>query len=489
LVNLPSPPQVALRIIELGKDPEIDMGKIAKALSLDSALATKILRMANSPLYVQRRKSENLRQALLILGLNATMTLALSFSLVKNLRTAKPNGIDHPLYWRRALLAATSARALADAMHHPLAEEIFLAALLQDVGILALDQAVPDLYQLSAAAQRDHAALAELERARLKTDHAEVGGWLLRLWNLPDRLLLAISRSHRLDPTPTTDTNVVFERCVALSGPVAELFLQSAAEHQFAATALQIERSLGLDKMAFGQVLATVGAMIPETEALFEIDALASEHPDLIIERARDVLLLRSLNALRELSDVRDIAGSNGSRTLELEEETRRDPLTGVYKRAYFDHILQREFDKAAAHPGSLSLLVADLDNLAAINDCFGQPAGDRILQATARLLRTQCRDADCIARLGGQDFAVLMPTTDAATARGICDQIVSAFEDAEHLVGSENARVTISIGCASLGSGTKFATAGEFLKAAIRALQQAKAQGRSRTAQLATVG
>jgi len=78
-----------------------------------------------------------------VLGLNATLTLALSFSLVKCLRGAKSNGINHPLYWRRALLAATSARALADAMHHPCPEEIFLAALLQDVGILALDQAMP----------------------------------------------------------------------------------------------------------------------------------------------------------------------------------------------------------------------------------------------------------------------------------------------------------------------------------------------------------
>src|SRR5579859_8291759 len=138
LVNFPSPPGVATHIIELARDPEIEMGKVAKALSMDSALSTKVLRIANSPLYAQRRKSENLRQALVVLGLNATLTLALSFSLVKSLRGAKPNGLNFKLYWRRALLAATSARALGDAMHQSLAEEIFLAALLQDVGMLAL---------------------------------------------------------------------------------------------------------------------------------------------------------------------------------------------------------------------------------------------------------------------------------------------------------------------------------------------------------------
>ena len=74
-VNFPSPPGVASHIIEIAQDPEIEMGKVAKAVSLDSALTTKILRIANSPLYAQRRKSENLRQALVVLGLNATLTL------------------------------------------------------------------------------------------------------------------------------------------------------------------------------------------------------------------------------------------------------------------------------------------------------------------------------------------------------------------------------------------------------------------------------
>src|SRR5580692_5708742 len=167
LVNFPSPPGVATHIIELAQDPDIEMGKVAKALSMDSALSSKVLRIANSPLYAQRRKSENLRQALVVLGLNATLTLALSFSLVKSLRARKSNGMSYPFYWRRALVSATAARALADAMRQSLAEEIFLAALLQDVGMLALDQALPDLYQGSEALQQDHAALAELETKRL----------------------------------------------------------------------------------------------------------------------------------------------------------------------------------------------------------------------------------------------------------------------------------------------------------------------------------
>lgn len=482
LVNFPSPPGVATHIIELARDPEIEMGKVAKALSMDSALSSKVLRIANSPLYAQRRKSENLRQALVVLGLNATLTLALSFSLVKSLRAGKSNGLDHPWYWRRALVAATAARALADALRQPMAEEIFLAALLQDVGMLALERAVPDLYRHTDALQRDHAALAEHEKKRLQVDHASVGGWLMKKWNLPPRLYCAIEHSHRMDLHATSDPAQIFERCVALSGPVADLFLRDPPDRQFAETALSAERGLAMDKMAFGQVLGTIGSMLPETEAIFETDLLSSQHPELILEQAREVLMLRNLVALREINTLRAVAELSTSRTLELEEETRRDAMTGVYNRAYLDQVLVREFEHSTRHKWPLSVAFADLDNFKSINDRYGHQAGDRILQATARILRSNTRETDVIARYGGEEFFVVLPATDAQTARGICERIVAAFRNTGHVIGAEQARVTISIGCATHGPGMAFPNVADLVKAADQALYTAKVRGRNRS-------
>jgi diguanylate cyclase (GGDEF)-like protein len=459
LVSFPSPPGVASHIIELARDPEIEMGKVAKVLSLDSALSSKVLRIANSPLYAQRRKSENLRQALVVLGLNATLTLALSFSLVKTLRAGKANGIDYPLYWRRALVAATAARALADALRQPMAEEIFLAALLQDVGILALDQALPD---------------------RLNADHAEIGAWLMESWNLPPRLYRAIKHSHRVDLSVTGDAALTFQRCVAQSGPIADLFLREPQQRPFAEVGLAVERSLGLDKVAFGQVLATIGSVLPETEALFEMDLLAQQHPELILEQAREALMLRNLIALKEINTLRAVAESSTSRTLELEEETRRDAMTGVYNRAYLDQVLAREFDHSTRHKWPLSLAFADLDDFKSINDRFGHQAGDRILQATARILRGNTRETDLIARYGGEEFVVVLPATDADTAHGICERIVAAFQSTGHPIGSEHARVTISIGCATHGADVSFPNVTEFVRAADQALYTAKLRGRN---------
>jgi diguanylate cyclase (GGDEF)-like protein len=482
LVNFPSPPGVATHIIELARDPEIEMGKVAKALSMDSALASKVLRIANSPLYAQRRKSENLRQALVVLGLNATLTLALSFSLVKSLRDGKGNGVDHPLYWRRALVAATCARALADALRQPLAEEIFLAGLLQDVGMLALDQAVSDLYLNTGALQHDHTALAAHEKKRLNLDHAAVGGWLMKNWNLPARLCGAIEHSHPVDQHATSDPTQIFERCVALSGPIADLFLSDPQNRPFAETGLLVERSLGMDKMTFGQVLGTIGSMIPETEAIFETDLLFEQHPDLILEQARDALMLRNLVALREINTLRAVAEISSSRTAELEEETRRDAMTGVYNRAYLDQVLAREFDHSTRHNWPLSVAFADLDHFKGINDRYGHQAGDRILQATARILRSNTRETDLIARYGGEEFVVVLPATDAETAHAVCERIVRAFQSTGHTIGSEHAKVTVSIGCATHGGPMVFPNVVEFVKAADQALYTAKLRGRNRT-------
>ena len=181
--------------------------------------------------------------------------------------------------------------------------------------------------------------------------------------------------------------------------------------------------------MAFGQVLGTIGAMIPETEAIFETDLLAKQHPELILEQAREVLMLRSLHALREINTLRAVAESSNSRALELEEETRRDALTGVYNRAYLDQVLAREFENSTRHKWPLSVAFADLDNFKSINDRFGHQAGDRILQATARILRGNTRETDLIARYGGEEFVVVLPATDANTARSVCERIVAAFQ------------------------------------------------------------
>jgi len=210
---------------------------------------------------------------------------------------------------------------------------------------------------------------------------------------------------------------------------------------------------------------------------------LARQHPDLILEQASEVLMLRSLHALREINTLRATAtGVSATPSLELEEETRRDPLTGVYNQNYLDQFLAREFDNSTRHKWPLSVAYVDLDNFTHLNDSFGHQAGDRVLQATARILRGNTRETDLIARHGGAQFVVVLPATDAETAHSICERIVMAFRNTGHVVGSHHAKVTVSVGCATHGGPIQFNHYHDFVEAADQALYTAKSRGRNRS-------
>jgi diguanylate cyclase (GGDEF)-like protein len=480
-VNFPSPPGIATTIIEVAQDPNIEMSRVAQIVGMDPALTTKILRIANSPLYAQRRRSENLRQALVVLGLNATLTLALSFSLVKVLRGGKPNGINYPYYWRRAVLGAIASRALGEAVGQTLLEELFLAGLLQDIGVLALDRSRPETYRGIGDIQKDHRELQAHERRVLGTDHAEVGAWLLKTWNLAPRLYNAVEQSHRAAMQRVIEPGEVFNRCLALSGPIADIFLLDTEHRPFVETAQAVERSLDLNKEGFGKVLATVGALLPETEKLFDTEVRGATDPDLIIEQAREILMVRNLQTLREASSLRSATDHLSTRALELEEETRRDALTGVYNRAYLDQFLSREFESASRHAWPLSIAFADLDGFKRINDTYGHQAGDRILQGAARILRGNSRESDVVVRYGGEDFLLVLPATDSDTVRAICERIVMAFQHTRHDIGGSSIGVTVSIGHATHSAEHRFESADAFLQAADQALYAAKLQGRNR--------
>ncbi|HLF09983.1 MAG TPA: HDOD domain-containing protein, partial [Gammaproteobacteria bacterium] len=339
--NLPSPPGVATKIIRLANDPEADMGRIAQVLALDPAITAKILRIANSPMYARQRKIENLRQALLVIGLNATISLALSFSLLKSWqRHEGSGGLDYPLYWRRALLSATASHVLARAIGVKDAEELFLACLIQDIGLMALDRTIPDLYAGLGGDQVHQASLIERERQRLGVDHATVSGWLLEKWQFPERTQQVVAASHEPERIPKQSPNGVFARCVALASMIAEVFLDNTGERAFLELAERANSYLAIDKEVFGELLAEVGQMIPDAENIFGTEILSLKDSEAIFDEARDALMLRNLRALQIVDDLKSSTESLEQRTRRLEESSKRDPLTNLYNRTYLDGFL-----------------------------------------------------------------------------------------------------------------------------------------------------
>ena len=97
------------------------------------------------------------------------------------------------------------------------------------------------------------------------------------------------------------------------------------------------ESLFDLNRPAVGELLSEVRTQIPETEALYQTDLVGGGHAEGILDNAREVLMVRNLQVLHEVSTLRETAQTLESRTHELEEQTRRDKLTGIFNRAHLD--------------------------------------------------------------------------------------------------------------------------------------------------------
>jgi len=166
----------------------------------------------------------------------------------------------------------------------------------------------------------------------------------------------------------------------------------------------------------------------------------------------------------------------------ELSVQSQTDALTGLANRRAFDQRLAEEVSRAARHYMPLALLMVDIDHFKAYNDHYGHPAGDACLRQVATVLR-ECagRPIDLVARLGGEEFAVLLPHQGSADAVQVAERCLRAIEAAAiaHAGSSVAPHVTVSIGVAQLIKPAQDGAA--LLAAADAALYLSKRQGRRR--------
>jgi diguanylate cyclase (GGDEF)-like protein len=481
-LNFPSPPAIAQQIITLARDPSIDISQVAAAISRDPALAAKLLRVANSALYSRQRKSANLRQALIVLGLQGATTLALGFSLVGTYAGLESNGVDYDRYWRRAILSASAARCFGALQSTSAVDDIFLAALLQDIAILGMDRAAPDFYR-DLPRNASHRQFSEHETARLGVDHAELGAWLLRYWKLPEPLCRAVAWSHAPLTADRSTQAGMTACCVALGSECVEILLAPAAATDFAALAEHASDWLGIDARAVAEVMGKIVAEIPEIERLFDTRLLEADAASVILDQARDLLILRNLQVLGEVGSLRATNLKLEPRTAVLKDEGQRDPLTGLYNRGYIDLMLRREFQVATSGNWPLSVVFVDLDHFEGINEAHGHEAGDSVLVTTAKAIASVARDTDCVARYGGTQFVIVLPGLASPGARIFCERLIARLRGTLHTIRGSVVTVTASVGLATHAPEKPFQRASHLINAAERSSCFAKKAGRDRLA------
>jgi len=215
--------------------------------------------------------------------------------------------------------------------------------------------------------------------------------------------------------------------------------------------------------------------------------AIESGGDDYLVKPVSFVVLNAKIRALQRLDAMhgkqlemsRDLAAANR----ELEKLSHQDGLTGIANRRYFDGYLSTELRRAAREHQPLSLILSDVDQFKAFNDCYGHQAGDDCLRRIAAALGSVGRrPADVAARYGGEEFAMVLPGTDLDGAVDVAQSVSRVIDSLAiaHARSTVSKSVTLSQGVVSL-TPEKESPPEDLIQRADQALYQAKQQGRNR--------
>tara|TARA_B110000238_G_C16076307_1_gene417311 strand:+ start:627 stop:1313 length:687 start_codon:yes stop_codon:yes gene_type:complete len=226
-------------------------------------------------------------------GWSGTLNIALGFAVVGSIRDALMSGLDYDYFWLRSLAAATSAHALGQMTSAKNAELLFLPGLLQDIGMLALDNAVKDTYSGLGKLQQDHVYIKHLERKKVNADHALVGEWLLNDWGVPKEVTELVGLSHTSNFNVDDENFLIHQKCVYLSGYLSDCLMVDEDRKLFEAVAFLMQKELNISMSDFISLLGHVATQFLEMARLF----------DLKVENCKQIQSVSELASLMLLSD------------------------------------------------------------------------------------------------------------------------------------------------------------------------------------------
>lgn len=217
----------------------------------------------------------------------------------------------------------------------------------------------------------------------------------------------------------------------------------------------------------------------PVMDTVLEFDSVRRDGSSLPVERSLSAFQVDGeyfvVGILRDVSERKRFLE-------ELTRLARTDAMTGLNNRAYFTELAELELERARRHSHPLSLVMFDADRFKLVNDTYGHDVGDQVLVALTGAVNAAMRRTDILGRLGGEEFAALLPETGREAARQVAEKMRRAVESATVTTDNEDVvDFTISLGIAEFSGDVTDLE--RLLKAADQALYQAKSDGRNRWA------
>lgn len=169
---------------------------------------------------------------------------------------------------------------------------------------------------------------------------------------------------------------------------------------------------------------------------------------------------------------------------VELREQSTRDPLTKTHNAGYMHQWLTQAFAYASRYRKPLTVMLIDIDHFKWVNDCYGHLTGDETLKNLARIVRNSVRDSDLVARYGGDEFLIALPSSASDAVSALANRILADLKESPIGTGDDAYVLTCSIGSATYPSDSPIETCHDLIMLADQAMYAAKRAGRGRLAQ-----
>ncbi len=488
--ELPTLPDIASRLIHITSKEETTLEEIGELVAQDIALSAKILKICNSSFYSFPQQIGSVKQAVLILGMNAVRSLVLSFSFL-SMEKKKKTTFNFTRFWERSLASAVGAQFILKHIKNANNDEIFACGLLQNLGELILAVTFPNRYEKVLQKLEKGGKQEEIEQEIFGATNAEIGAAVASHWGFPEILTLSIK--YHYTPKAYKGTDKQLQQTISavyLSDLLASiLFSQDNPQGFHKQFRLQASRLLKLKPEHIENILNNIHTLYAEAGEYFDLNVKNTRSVQEILQEANIKLSLINLdydqmNKQLVLAKIR-----LEKLTMELEEKNRIlanlaniDGLTGIYNHRYFQNSLEQEIERAARTKTSIALLLIDIDNFKKFNDTYGHQTGDFILTEFAKILERNLRKYDLLARYGGEEFVIFLPDTDSETGMLVGEKLRKAIDEYSFEDNGAEYHVTASFGLATgkPAEEDNFSK-NEFINQADTALYSAKEAGRNK--------
>ncbi len=263
--ELPTLSLVAQKVISLTKDPKSSAADLQKVIKADTALTAKVLKIVNSAYYGFPSSITSISQAIVILGFKTIRNLAMSVSILENVFK---NAKGYEDIWEHSVVTAITSQSVAENFKYINVEEAFIAGIIHDIGKIILSTYFPEtMNEVMAYSQENSITFYEAERKVMDTDHALIGGWLLRKWEFPQVLIDAVKYHHNLNRIKENE----LIRYVYLGDVVARLMGYSSGDGVVLTIDYEFWKSFGLNIKTLKNIMDSSKKLITNAKGFFEV--------------------------------------------------------------------------------------------------------------------------------------------------------------------------------------------------------------------------